>query len=156
MKKLELFRGILAGTVSVFLVLPLASCGNANDNLIIPGRRVGDVDMRHKNFEEVSDREGRVLKKYQQLGLSIDSDGHSQISDIEVFGENYKTKEGLGIGDTEERVKLVYGTPEVLEVPLMAGNVRKGILAKRALHYPGIMWLIDDKGKVYAVIVSKQ
>jgi hypothetical protein len=134
----------------------LLGCRPPNDNLIVPGKRVGNVDLRYTRFQEVSDQEGRVLNKYEQLGLDFSSDGYSKISCIDVFKNTYKTKEGLGVGDTKERVISVYGTPEVVDIPLMAGNVQKGLLAKGALHYPGITWLIDKDGKVWMVDVSRK
>jgi hypothetical protein len=134
----------------------LLGCRPPNDTLIIPGKRVGNVDLRHTRFQEVSDGEGRVLKKYIDQGIYFGADGYSKISDIEVINKTYRTKEGLGVGDTEEKVKSVYGTPEVTDIPLMAGSVHKGTLANRALHYPGVKWVIDGNGTVSMVIVSEK
>ena len=140
----------MALLLSVFLF----GCSPPKDALIVPAKRVGEIEIGRTKASEVGTGDGSVYEKSSAEGLSIGFDEHLRVYSIEVLSRGYKTEKGLGVGSMESTVVSTYGKPEVIEVPLMAGNVQKGTLAKRALHYPGIRYLLDDQHQVMSVIVS--
>jgi hypothetical protein len=138
-----------------FIILHLLGCSPPKDNLIIPGKRVGEIEIGRTKSSDVGKGDGSVSEKYSAQKLSIAFDGN-RVSAVEVFGRNYQTKLGIGVGDSEERVTAAYGRPEITEVPLMGGSQQVGTLAKRALHYPGIRYLLNDQHRVASIIVSAE
>jgi hypothetical protein len=69
---------------------------------------------------------------------------------------NYRTKEGLTVGDSEKAVLDAYGKTETVTIPIMAGTQQKAVFSNNALHYPGIRWVIGTDGKVTSILVSAE
>jgi hypothetical protein len=141
---------------AICVALWFTGCRPADDALIVPGKRVGSIVLGRTRLVDVSGPDGHVLGLFARQGMSFGVDSHSTVNDIDISKRTYTTKEGLGVGDTEDRIRQVYGAPDVSQIPLMAGSVQKATFAKRALHYHGIRWLIDDEGHAYMIMVSEQ
>jgi hypothetical protein len=52
------------------------------------------------------------------------------VNGIDVFKGDYETAEGIRVGSAESAVTAAYGRPEIVEVPLIGGSVRKARLQK--------------------------
>jgi hypothetical protein len=115
---------------------------------------VGEIAINRTKASDVGVGDGSIDDKYNAKKLSIGFDPHLRVNVIEVFGQNYRTKEGIGVGDTESAVIKEYGKPEIVDVPLMAGPIRKGTLSDRALHYHGILFLVNKDHRITSIIVS--
>jgi hypothetical protein len=143
-------------TVMVVFVLTMAltGCSSPKDRLIIPGVRVGRIVIGKTTVRDVGTGDGSIYEKYATERLDFGFDSRLRVSAIEVFARNYSTTEGLGVGDTESSVVAKYGTPEIVDVPLMAGRERVGTIANRALHYSGIRFVVDQNQKITSIIVT--
>jgi len=144
--------------VSILVTLFLIGCGPPDDPLIVPGKRVGDVVPGDTRMSKVVGPSGYVMPPFDERGVTFLADGQdgTKVGTITVSTVHYRTKEGLGVGDTSVSVRSAYGAPEVLTVSPMAVKDRPGIFASRALHYPGIRWLVDEDGVVRFVQVMKE
>jgi hypothetical protein len=100
--------------------------------------------------------DGRVADKYTDQGLGIGFDKNLRIASIHVTRPNYRTKEGLTVGDSEKAVLDAYGKTETVTIPIMAGTQQKAIFSNNALHYSGIRWVIGIDGKVTSILVSAE
>jgi hypothetical protein len=100
--------------------------------------------------------DGRVADKYTDQGLGIGFDKNLKIASIHVMRPNYRTKEGLTVGDSEKAVLDAYGKTETVTIPIMAGTQQKAVFSNNALHYPGIRWVIGTDGKVTSILVSAE
>ena len=148
-----------AGIVfSLLVALLLVGCGPPDDPLIVPGKRVGNLVPGTTRMSSVVGPSGYVLPPFDERGVTFTPDGQdgAKVGTITVSTVHYRTKEGLGVGDTSVSVRSAYGAPEVLTVTPMAVKDRPGIYASRALHYPGIRWLVDEDGVVRFVQVMKE
>ena len=139
--------------VVLFFGILLSGCRAPEDNLIIPGKRVGSLVIGHTRASEVGVN-GSVADKYNNQGLGISFDQHLRIDAIRLNRPNYRTKEGLTVGDTEAAIVAAYGKGEIVSIPIMAGNEQKATYSNHALHYPGIRWAIGEDGKVKSILVS--
>jgi len=131
----------------------LSGCSAPKDNLIVPGRRVGSLVIGHTKADEVGVN-GSVSDKYNDQGLGISFDQSLRIDAVHVTRPNYKTKEGLTVGDTEKAIVAAYGKGEIVSIPILAGNEQKAVYSNHALHYPGIRWVIGEGDKVTSILVS--
>jgi hypothetical protein len=131
----------------------LSGCRAPQDNLIVPGKRVGGLVVGHTKANEVGVN-GSVSDKYNDQGLGISFDQNLRIYAVHVTRPNYKTKEGLTVGDAEGAIVAAYGKGEIVSIPIMAGNVQKATYSNHALHYPGIRWVIGEGDKVTSIFVS--
>ena len=138
----------------IVMVLLLAACSLPRDCLIVPGTRVGEIAIKRTKASDIGIGDGSVYEKYHAQKLSIGFDQHLRVNAIEVFGQNYRTKEGIRAGDTEDAVIKEYGKAEIVDVPLMAGAIQKGTLSDRALHYHGIRFLLNKDHQITSIIVS--
>jgi len=141
--------------VVLFLGILLIGCRAPHDNLIVPGKRVGSLVINHTRASEVGVN-GSVADKYNDQGLGISFGQNMRIDGVHVTRPNYKTKEGLTVGDTEQAIVNAYGKGEIVSIPIMAGRVQKATYSNRALHYPGIRWVIGEDGKVTSIFVSAE
>ena len=132
----------------------LGGCHAPQDSLIVPGKRVGSLVVGHTKANEVGVN-GSVSSKYNDQGLGISFDQNLRIDAVHVTRPNYKTKEGLTVGDTEKTIVATYGKGDIVSIPIMAGNVQKATYSNHALHYPGIRWVIGEGDKVTSIFVSR-
>jgi hypothetical protein len=136
-------------------LLLVSACHHVpNDSLIVPGIRVGNLELGHDR-EIAFEKDGRLKAKYNDQGLSIGI-RHSILSVIEITRDNYKTAEGIGIGSTEAEIISKYGSGKIVAIPLMNGKTQIALLSKRAIHYPGICFSINDQGKVRSIMVTNE
>jgi hypothetical protein len=152
--------------VLLSMTLIFAGCHPSDDHVIVPGLRVGNLVIDRTNADEVSINgsievsiNGSITEKYnkQGLGFGFYRDPQDQLlkfASVIVTRPNYRTKEGLSVGSSEEDVIAKYGKPELVDIPIMAGNTQKGMLSKDALHYSGIRWVIGADKRVEMIIVS--
>lgn len=145
--------GVL-GALSLALIV--VGCNPPKDSLIIPGKRVGNIVIGRTKASDIDDRNGHLLEVYNTRGLGIGVDDRLRVNAIEVTQPNYSTAKGIRVGENEDAVVTAYGEPEIVDVPLTTGTMRKGTLAKRALHYPGIRFLVNDQHQITSIIVSSQ
>lgn len=144
-------RKLIVLAASIGLVL--SGCKVPQDNLIVPGKRVGSLQIGHTKASEVGVN-GAISDKYNDQGLGISFDKNMRVDAVHVTRPNYKTREGLTVGASEDAVIAAYGKGEVVSIPVMAGSVQKGLFSKNTIHYPGIRWVIGDDGKVTSILVS--
>jgi hypothetical protein len=133
----------------------VSGCRAPQDNLIVPGKRVGILVVGRTKANEVGVN-GSVSDKYNDRGLGISFDQNLRIDAVHVTRSNYKTKEGLTVGDTEDKIVAVYGKGEIVNIPIMAGNVQKATYSNHALRYPGIHWVIGEDDNVTSIFVSQE
>ncbi len=142
--------------VSIFLLAALLSgCRAPHDNLIIPGKRVGSLMIGRTEANEIGVN-GKVANKYTDQGLGIGFDKNLRIASVHVTRSNYRTKEGLTVGDSAKAVLDTYGKAETVTIPIMGGDQQKAVFSNNALHYPGIRWVIGSDGKVASILVSAE
>lgn len=145
---------IRASALVLCFGIQLSGCHVPQDNLIVPGKRVGSLVVGHTKGNEVGVN-GSVSGKYNDQGLGISFDQNLRIDAVHVTRPNYKTKEGLTVGDTKKAIVAAYGEGEIVSIPIMAGNVQKATYSNRALHYHGIRWVIGEGDKVTSIFVSR-
>jgi hypothetical protein len=94
-----------------------------NDNLIVPGERVGSVFFgmtEAQLYQKMGDPENShrarcggvsvTAYKWGDLGVCVQSSTHTVI-DIEVHGPSYRTDEGVSTGISELALKAKLGQP---------------------------------------------
>jgi hypothetical protein len=150
--KVKMMKSIVS---ILFLGILLSGCRAPQDNLIVPGKRVGALMIGRTKGNDIG-VDGRVADKYTDQGLGIGFDKNLRIASIHVTRPNYKTKEGLTVGDSEKAVQDAYGKGETVTIPILGGNQQKAVFSNNALHYPGIRWVIGNDGKVASILVSAE
>jgi ribosomal protein S5 len=131
----------------------LGGCRAPNDALIVPGKRVGNIEIGKTKADQVGVN-GSISDEYNNKGLGIGFDLNLRVNSVRVNQANYSTREGLRVGSTEKEVVAAYGPGEVVTIPIMAGKVQKALLSDHARHYHGIRWAIGPDGRVSMIIVS--
>ena len=140
---------------ALFLALIIVGCNAPDDFLIVPGKRVGSIVIGRTKASEIDDNNGHLLDVYNNRYLSIGVDLHSRVGSVEIYKPNYTTTKGIRVGARESAVVAAYGQPdEIVEVPIMAGKVQIALHCKRAFHYPGILFLMDEHHQVHSIIVN--
>ena len=120
-----------------------------------PRQRVGSLVVGHTKANDVGTN-GSVSDKYNDQGLGISFDQNMRIDAVHVTRPNYKTKEGLTVGDAEKAIVAAYGKGEIVSIPIMAGNEKKATYSNHAMHYPGIRWVIGEGDKVTSIFLSAE
>ncbi len=135
------------------VLLLLSGCSIQNDHLIVPGKRVGRVVLGHN---PPGPEDPSAVAEFKSANLAIGLNADNAVNGISVTGGDYKTDDGIRLGSKEDAVVAVYGSPEIIEVPLMGGPTVKGTFSKRALQYRsrGIIFLIDPHGLVWGIMVG--
>jgi hypothetical protein len=144
-----------SGIVILALVL-LCSCSAPNDNIIVPGKRVGNIVIGHTKDSEVGPGDGSISAEYNNEGLGFGFNLHRRVTSIDVSRSNFRTREGLAVGSTEQQVVAAYGPGEIVNVPIMDGEKQKGLLSNHARHYRGIRWLIAPDHRVWMIMVDSE
>jgi len=145
--------------LSACLLVVCSACHAPNDNLIIPGIRVGNCVIHHTKMSEVGPDGNPHCGKFRETagslgGLEATSDASGQfIERLAVFDGRYQTVEGLHLGDSKQSIvnKLGSGTP-VAYVIHKNGKLRNdssSISYLEAMHYPGITFIFGTKNGVY-------
>jgi len=141
------------------IIMTLLGCRAPDDHLIIPGKRVGKLVVGRTKASEVGVN-GSISDEYNRqylgIGFSRDKDNELKIDSVDVTRPNYRTREGLTVGSTQDEVIAKYGKPELVDIPIMAGKVQKGTLSNNALHYKGIRWVLGADKRVTMIIVSSE
>jgi hypothetical protein len=148
--------------LTAFCVLGVTGCSTGSlvrssvrqdDALIVPGHRVGSLVLGRTSAAEIGKGDGSVDETYGRQGLRIGLGDGMRVNAIEVTKRNYTTSGGLGVGDSASAVIGKLGTPELVDLPLRAGNRVKAFLARGALAYPGIIFLMNPAGRVASIVV---
>jgi hypothetical protein len=138
------------------LMMALLACSVPNDNIIVPGERVGKIVISRTKARDIGPGDGSISPAITDLGISLGLDIHLRVSSIEVRKPNFQTISGLKVGSTEDEVKSVNGYRPESELPLLSGGRRIGTLATRVLSYPGIDFVLDANHHVAAILVAKK
>jgi hypothetical protein len=88
----------IRGVVIFMLTGLLCSCQAPNDNIIVPGKRVGRIVIGHTKASEVGPGDGSVSSEYNNQGFGFGFDQHLRVDSIDVTRSNFRTREGLSIG----------------------------------------------------------
>ena len=87
----------------------LCGCHAPNDNRIIPGERVGKIVIGHTKASEVGPGDGSISDEYNNQGFGFGFDQQLKVDSIDVTRSNFRTREGLSAGSTEQEVVAAYG-----------------------------------------------
>jgi hypothetical protein len=104
----------------------VAKLMSVNDNLIVPGERVGPVflgmtegslyqKMGNPNHSDMMDRGATKYYQWRDIRVEVKESDH-KVFNIEVTGSSYRTAEGISTGSSDLEVKSKLGQPH-WEVP---------------------------------------
>jgi hypothetical protein len=115
--------------------------GSGCGNLVIEKTRRIDVFV-----------DAQTEKWFASQGLAFSFRAGDVLDTIVATSKDFKTNLGVSPGDTETRVRQLYGKPIVAKGTLRKGEADVGTLGDRVLAYPGVRFVIS-KGKVWAIVI---
>lgn len=119
---------------------------NANDNLIIPGIGVGNLLIDHQIPQEP------IRQQFETESVFV-SGSEGKIKSIFITNPTYKTKEGLKVGDSIQKVFEIFGDGKGVVYPLLKGNIQVGNIGD-SISYSGIIFIFKDS-YVTGILVEK-
>ena len=88
---------------------------HSQTNIIVPGVRVGDYKLGMSKNEVLKSLRKTKGDSLREAGNSISADGiilniiDDSVNSIDVLGPLYKFANGLGVGDSEQKIKQAFG-----------------------------------------------
>jgi hypothetical protein len=115
---------------------------------LVPGIGAGCFTV---NATKRAQLDPKTEKDYLEKGIRFFFGDDDTLAAI-VSEKTCKTDKGISVGDSEDRVKELYGKPKIIQTPLSKGSVTVGTVGEKTLAYSGVHFIIA-KGKVLAIVI---
>jgi hypothetical protein len=153
----------------VILAIFIEGCHSNNDNLIVPGKRVGDcvlLKTRSKGAESSNDLGCGMYHSAEGAlnGLDFSFDVHSGfLIGVGVTDSRYQTRSGIHVGDDMSRMINIEGPgiPVAFVYHYYKNQPSSGkpvltIGHLRARRYPGIIFALNKQGHVGGIWIGSE
>lgn len=129
-------------TILVCNLTLCCQCSFSEDNLIVPGLRVGRYILNSTKMREIINT-NKTRDYYAKNGLFFTFEKGEELSSILITSDNYHTKDNIRVGDNVRMVKEIYGEPnEARNIPLIKSSVQIGSIENN-FAYNGIIFIVQ-------------
>jgi outer membrane protein assembly factor BamE (lipoprotein component of BamABCDE complex) len=140
----------LALAAVLFALLPTVGSAQANDNLIVPGKRIGQayIGMTLAELYKVLGRPSRTLNMGENIyyyydSLMAETNGQT-VWGLIATSKNFRTENGLKVGAQDLEVRALMGSPT-------CANASGG---QTQLVYGAMSFLVNQDGLVTSIRVT--
>ena len=142
----------LALAAALLALLSIAASAQSNDNLIVPGQRIGPtyIGMTLAQLYKALGKPNRTLNMGEDIyyyydSLMAETDGQT-VWGLITSSKNFRTEKGLGVGAQDLEVRALMGNPTCANA---SGE-------KTQLVYGAMAFLINQDGSVVEILVRRR